>query len=173
VLWAVIVGVGFLFLKQEGATPQLADAGLLMGSRQVLGSWLQNIVLSIIGTSQLFFLLFILRVILRNKWVALVCFIGLLTVQNTLQSDHPQIVWPVWLMVYTVAAGALSRFGLIVLAAGLFTANVLLNLPYSLDFSLWYTAHVTAILAGFVAIAGWGFYTSLGGQKLWKDELFE
>jgi len=25
----------------------------------------------------------------------------------------------------------------------------------------------------FVAIAGWGFYTSLGGQKLWKDELFE
>jgi len=173
VLWAVIVGVGALFLKQEGATPQLADTDLLMGSRQVLGSWLQNIVQSIVGTLQFFFLLFILRVILRNKWLALVCFIGLFTAQNTLRSDHPQIVWPVWLMVYTIAAGALSRFGLIVLATAIFTANVLLNVPYSFDFSRWYTAHGAAILAGFVAIAAWGFYTSLGGQSLWKDELFE
>jgi serine/threonine-protein kinase len=173
VLWAVIVGVGFLFLKQEGATPQLANTDLLMGSRQVLGSWLSNIVQSIIGTLQFFFLLFILRVILRNKWLALLCFIGLFTAQNTLRSDHPQIVWPVWLMVYTLAAGALSRFGLIALATAIFTANLLLNLPYSFDFSRWYTAHATAILAGFVVIAAWGFYSSLGGQKLWKDELFE
>jgi len=173
VLWAVIVAVGALFLKQEGATPQLADTGLLMGNRQVLGVWLQSIVQCIVGTLQFFFLLFLLRVILRNKWLALVCFIGLFTAQNTLRSDHPQIVWPVWLLVYTIAAGALSRFGLIVLAAAIFTANVLLNVPYSFDFSRWYTAHGAAILAGFVAIAAWGFYTSLGGQKLWKDELFE
>jgi serine/threonine-protein kinase len=173
VLWAVIVGVGFLFLKQEGATPQLANTDLLMGSRQVLGFWLVNLIQSIVGTLQFFFLLFILRVILRNKWLALACFVGIFTAQNTLRSDHPQIVWPVWLMVYTLAAGALSRFGLIVLATAIFTATVLLNVPYSLDFSLWYTAHMTAILAGFVAIAALGFYTSLGGQKLWKDELFE
>jgi len=173
VLWAVIVGVGALFLKQEGATPQLADTNLLMGSRQVLGSWLENIVQSIVGTLQFFFLLFLLRVMLRNKWVALVCFIAIFTAQNTLRSDHPQIVWPVWLLVYTIAAGALSRFGLIVLAAAIFTANVLLNVPYSFDFSRWYTVHAIWILAGFVALAAWGFYTSLGGQKLWKDELFE
>ena len=43
VLWSVIVGVGFLFLKREGATPQLPNSDLLMGSRQVLGSSLQNI----------------------------------------------------------------------------------------------------------------------------------
>ena len=95
-----------------------------------------------------------------------------ITALNTLQSDHPQIVWPIWLIVYTLAAGAVSRFGLIVLASAIFTTNVLLNLPYSTDFSPWYTAHVAAILVGFVAIAAWGFYTSLGGQKLWKDELF-
>jgi len=49
----------------------------------------------------------------------------------------------------------------------------LVNLAYSLDFSRWYTPHVTAILICFLAIAAWSFYTSLGGQKLWKDELFE
>jgi len=173
ILWSIIVGVGFLFLKRVGATPQLPNSDLLMGSRQVLGAWLQNTVQSIIGTLQFFFVLFLLRVTLRNKWLALACFIGLFTAQNTLRSDHPQIIWLVWLIVYTIAAGALSRFGLLVLATAIFTANVLLNVPYSLDFSLWYTAHVAAILAGFVAIAGWSFYTSLGGQKLWKDELFE
>ncbi len=173
VLWSVIVGVGFLFLKREGATPQLASTSLLMGSRQVLGSWLYNCVQSILGTLNFFFLLFLLRVILRNKWLALVFFIGIFTALNTLRSDHPQIVWPVWLIVYTLAAGAVSRFGLIVLATAVFTANVALNLPYTLDFSRWYASHVTAILVCFAAIAAWGFYTSLGGQKVWKDDLFE
>ncbi len=173
VIWAVIVGVGFLFLKREGATPQLPNTELLMGSRQVLGSWIQNIGESILGTLEFFFLIFLLRVVLRNQWLALVCFIGVFTAINTLRSDHPQIVWPVWLLVYTLAAGAVSRFGLIVLAAAIFTANILLNLPYSLDFSTWYAAHAAAMVAGCLALAAWGFYTSLGGQKVWKDELFE
>jgi len=173
VLWSVVVGASLLFLKREGAAPQLGSTNLLMGSREVLGSWLLNAIVGIFGTLQFFFLLFLLRVILRNRWLALVCFIGILTLQNTLRSDHPQIVWPFWLIVYTLAAFAVSRFGLIVLAASIFTANVLLNLPYSLDFSRWYTPHVAAVLAAFLAIAGWAYYTSLGGQKVWKDDLFE
>jgi hypothetical protein len=144
-----------------------------MGGRQVLGSWIQNISVSILGTLEFFFLIFLLRVVLRNQWLALVCFIGILTAINTLQSDHPQIVWPIWLLVYTLAAGAVSRFGLVVLAAAIFTANILLNLPYSLDFSIWYAAHAAAMVAGCLALAGWGFYASLGGQKVWKDELFD
>jgi serine/threonine-protein kinase len=173
VLWSVIVGVGFLFLRREGATPQLPPGNFLMGSRQVLGSSFQNIGQSILGTLQFFFVIFLLRVILRNKWLALVCFVGIFTALNTLQSDHPQIMWPVWLIIYLLAGTAITRFGLIVLAAAIFTADLLLNLPYSLDFSRWYTAHAAAILAGFVALAAWGFYTSLGGQKVWKDEIFE
>jgi serine/threonine-protein kinase len=173
VLWSVIVGVGFLFLKREGATPQLPNAELLMGSRQVLGSWIQNIGLSILGTLEFFSLIFLLRVVLRNQWLALVGFIGIYTALSTLQSDHPQIVWPFWLLVYALAAGAVSRFGLIALATAIFTANTLLNLPYSLDFSTWYAPHAAAMAAGCLALAVWGFYTSLGGQKVWKDELFE
>jgi serine/threonine-protein kinase len=173
VLWSFIVGVGFLFLKREGATPQLPNAELLMGSRQVLGSWIQNIGLSILGTLEFFSLIFLLRVVLRNQWLALVGFIGIYTALSTLQSDHPQIVWPFWLLLYTLAAGAVSRFGLIVLATAIFTANTLLNLPYSLDFSTWYAPRAAVMAAGCLALAVWGFYTSLGGQKVWKDELFE
>ena len=166
VLWSLTVGVGFLFMKREGATPQLAQTELLLGSREMAGVWLDNIIQSIMGTLQFFFVLFLLRVILRNRWLALVCFIAIFTAQNTLRSDHPQIIWPFWLIVYTLAAGAVTRFGLIVLATAAFTADVLLNVPYTLDFSKWYAPHVIAILVSFAAIAGWGFYTSLGGQKL-------
>lgn len=173
VLWSLIVSVGFLFLKREGATPQLPDAELLMGSRRVLGSWIGNVGHSILGTLQFFFVIFLLRVVLRKQWLAVVCFIGIFTAMKTLASDHPQIVWLVWLLVYALAAVALARFGLIVLAAAIFTANTLLNLPYSLDFSTWYAPHAAAMLAGCLALAAWGFYTSLGGQKVWKDELFE
>ncbi len=173
VLWSVVVGVGFLFLKREGATPQLPYAELLMGSWQVLGSWIQNVGVSILGTLEFFSLIFLLRVVLRNQWLALVGFIGFYTLLSTLRSDHPQIVWPVWLTVYTLAAVAVSRFGLIVLAAAIFTANILLNIPYSLDFSTWYAPHAAAMVAGCLALAVWGFYTSLGGQKVWKDELFQ
>jgi hypothetical protein len=173
VLWSLTIGVAFLFLKREGATPQLAQTELLLGSREMVGLWLDRIIQSIMGTLQFFFVLFLLRVVLRNRWLALVCFIAIFTLKNTLWSDHPQIVWPFWLIVYALAAVAVSRFGLIVLAAASFTANILLNLPYSLNFSNWYAGHAIAILAGFAALAAWGFYTSLGGQKLWKDELFE
>jgi serine/threonine-protein kinase len=173
VLWAIIVGVGFLFLKHEGATPQLPNAELLMGTRQLLGSGIQNIGVCIIGTLEFFFLIFLLRVVLRNQWLALAGFIAIYTAINTLQSDHPQIMWPVWLLVYSLAAGAVSRFGLIVLATALFTGDTLLNLPYSLDFSTWYSAHAVAMVAVCLALAAWGFYTSLGGQKVWKDDLLD
>jgi uncharacterized membrane protein YhdT len=52
-------------------------------------------------------------------------------------------------------------------------ANLLLNVPYSLDFSNWYAAHCMSIVLLFVALAAWGFYLSQAGKALWRDELLE
>jgi predicted Ser/Thr protein kinase len=172
-LWTVVISVGFFLLKREGATPQLPSQQLLLGGRQALGIWFANVVQCVSGTLQFFFLLFLLRVVLRNKWLAATVFVAIFTVLNTLRSDHPQILVWVWLLVYAIAAFAVSRFGLVTLAVALFTANVILNVPFTLDFSKWYAPASFTVLLSFVAIAAWGFYTSLGGQKLWKDELFE
>jgi hypothetical protein len=65
------------------------------------------------------------------------------------------------------------RFGLIVLALGVLTVDALLNVPITLDFSNWYATRSLCVLLSFVVIAAWGFYTSLGGQRLWKEDLFE
>jgi hypothetical protein len=173
VVWCVVLGAGFLALKREGATPQLASTSLLAGGRQIAGIWLLNVVQAILGTLEFFFVLFLLRILLRNKWLATVCFVALFTTVNTLQGDHPQIMAPVWLVVFSIAAFAVSRFGLITLAVALFIANVLLNLPYTLDLSIWYASSAFTVLLSFVALALWAFYTSLGGQRLWKEGLLE
>lgn len=172
-LWDLVIAIGFLFLKREGATPQLPSTSLLLGGRQVLGIWMMNIVQCIVATIEFFFILFLLRVVLRNKWLAAAVFVAIFTTQNTLQNDHPQILVWVWLVVFSIAAYAVSRFGLITLAVAIFTANVVLNVPITFDFSNWYAPAGWAVLLSFVAIAAWGFYASLGGQRLLSGDLLD
>jgi serine/threonine-protein kinase len=171
-LWDVVIAVGFLFLKREGATPNLPSTSLLLGGRQVLGLWLLNIVQCIVGTIEFFFVMFLMRVLLRNKWLAAAAFVLIFASQNTLQNDHPQILVWIWLVVFSIAAYAVTRFGLITFGVAVFTANICLNVPLTLDFSTWYAPGGWLLLMSFVAIAAWGFYASLGGQKLWKEDLF-
>ena len=73
----------------------------------------------------------------------------------------------VWIGVFSVGGFAVSRFGLITSAVAIFTANVLLGLPYTLDFSVWYADSALFVLLSFVLIAA-ASYQSLGGQPVWK-----
>ena len=72
-----------------------------------------------------------------------------------------------------VTASVHANDELMTLAVGVLTVDVLLNVPISLDFSNWYAARSLCVVLGFVLIAAWGFYTSLAGQRLWKEDLFE
>jgi cyanate permease len=63
------------------------------------------------------------------------------------------------------------RFGLVPLAVGAFTVDMLGNVPFTTDFSAWYAATAFWALLSVVALAGWGFYHSLGGEPVWKVEM--
>jgi predicted Ser/Thr protein kinase len=173
VVWSLVIGVGLLLLKREGAPPETPTAVLLMGGRQVLGFSLKQAVGCIVATLQFFFVLFLLRVLVRNRWLAGAIFVTIFAAQNTMQSDHRMIMVWVWIIVFTIAAFAATRFGLITLAVAIFTANELFNVPLTPDLSAWYAPGAWAILISYVAIAAWGFHTALGGQRLLKGELFE
>ena len=173
VLWSVVIGVGLLLLKREGAEPNFPNSTRLMGGRALLGLTLIQVVQCVLATLEFFFLLFLMRVLVRNKWLAGAIFVAIFTTQNTLQGDHRiYMVW-IWIVVYTIAAFAATRFGLVTLAVAIFVANELINLPLTPDFSTWYAPGAWAFLIGYVVIAGWGFHTALAGQRLLKSELFE
>ena len=171
--WILVFEVGSLIRMRAGAPPQFPPSVYLMGIRPAVGIWLATLVTSILGTLLFFFSLVLLRVLVRNAWFAALLFVALFTVPKVWGSHHFIVDTFVWGTIYGIAAVGMVRFGLIVLGLSSLMANVLLNQPYSLDFSNWYAAQCFFIVGFFVAIAAWGVYTSLAGQKLWKDEVFE
>jgi serine/threonine protein kinase len=173
ICWGFVFELGSLFLIGAGARPFLASSEFLQGTRETVAVCLSSIVNSIQTTFVFFFLIVLLRVLVKNRWLAASIFVLLFTVPKVLGSDHPLMETPVWLVIYGVAAIAMVRFGLVVLALGVLTVDALLNVPITLDFSNWYAARSLCVLLSFVLIAVWGFYTSLAGQRLWKEDLFE
>jgi hypothetical protein len=45
------------------------------------------------------------------------------------------------------------------------------NVPFTADLSAWYMPTSVLALLSVVALAGWGFYHSLGGEQLWRPEV--
>jgi serine/threonine protein kinase len=173
ICWGFVFELGSLFQIHAGARPNLASTEFLQGTRETVAVCLSSIVSSIQTTFIFFFLIVLLRVLVKNRWLAASIFVLLFTLPKVLGSDHPLMELPVWLFIYGVAAFAMVRFGLIVLALGVLTVDALLNVPITLDFSNWYAARSLSVLLCFMVIAAWGFYTSLGGQRLWKEDIFD
>jgi hypothetical protein len=169
--WILVLQVLVYFRMRTGASPHLPITEYLLGTREAAAVWLSTAVSSV--PVLFFFALVFLRVLVRNRWVAAALFVVIFSAPKILGSDHMGLDAVVWMTVYAIAAIAVVRFGLIVLGTATFMANTLLNVPCTLDFSNWYAAHCLLIVATFVAVAGWGFYNALAGQKLWKDELFD
>jgi hypothetical protein len=97
----------------------------------------------------------------KPRMLGVVGFAAIWTTINSLQHRHPTIAAPIWLEVFSIAAYAVTCFGLIALAMAIFTANVLLRVPYTLDFVSWYAPGAIAAALSFVAIAARVFYTPL------------
>jgi serine/threonine protein kinase len=171
--WVLVFYAGHFFDMRVGERPQLPQIEILEGSRAAFSMWLGNIEGAIVGVLLFFFILVFFRALVRNRWLAAALFVLVFSIPKILAAHHPLIDSPVWTLIYLIAAIAVVRFGLVVLATAVFTANLLLNVPYTLDFGEWYAPASIAVVLSIVALAGWGFYTALAGQRLLKEELFD
>jgi hypothetical protein len=172
VIWILIFQVDLLFAMRLGARPELSSPEYLSSSRLAFSAWLLNIPGSIQGTLLFFFLLFVLRVLLRREWLAGIVFVAIWATLKTLGTDYILINAITWTLLYGVAAFVVFRVGLVALAVAIFSTDLLLNVPLTLDFSAWYVGNVLFALLSLVALAGWGFYNALAGRRLWKADLF-
>jgi len=172
VVWMLIVEVSQLLTMGKGEPPQLFSTDYLLGGRHALGAWLFQIPDAIESTLIFFFLLFVLRVLLRKEWLAAVVFVAIWVTLKTLGSDYPWIDGSAYALLFGGAAIMVFRFGFVALAVGIFSTEMLLNVPLTVDFSAWYLSSVLLPLLSIIALAVWGFYNSLAGRKLWQGELF-
>jgi serine/threonine-protein kinase len=170
VVWILVFQIRYIPMMRLGAAPYLFSTAGLIGGREALGAWLQQWPQSIQGTLVFFLVLFGLKVLLRKEWIAAIVFVAIFAVPKGLTSTFMAVELPAQILVYAIAVLLVLRFGFIPLACAIFTIDLIVNVPFSTDFSAWYMPTSLLALLSVVALAGWGFYHSLGGEPLWRTE---
>jgi serine/threonine-protein kinase len=170
-IWVAIFQTAHIFAMRMGSAPQLYSTSFFAGTRPALGAWLSQVPGSIMATLEFFFLIMGLKLLLRKDWLAAIAFVALFSTLKVLGSSYPMVDIPTVILVYSIAALIVFRFGLVALVCGIFTVDLMANVPFSGDLSAWYMSTSIFALLSVVALAGWGFYTSLGGEPLWKPDL--
>jgi hypothetical protein len=170
VLIGVALGIWFALLVRtvaalggDGPINFPGEIELLLGVRSTVGAVLQEALYAIRNVLMYFFILFVLRMMLRNQWAAMIAFTAFFTLFNALGNDRVWLGGLIGLLYFGTAAFVIVRFGgLLAFVVGSFVNNLLFDVVPTLDSSAWYFGNNLLILAVVVALAGWAFYTAVG-----------
>ena len=173
VSWLLILQIMLIALAHIGAKPDLFSYSFLFGPVKAVGALFREVVVSAQATLAFFFLMFVFRVVLRKPWLAALAFVALWTLIKSYGEHHLFLIVPAWAIIYAIAAFVVLRFGFIALAVGIFTVDLLGSVPITTDFSSWYIGGSLFVFVLVAAMAVWGWYTALGGQKLVRENLFD
>jgi protein kinase-like protein/zinc ribbon protein len=141
----------------------------LVGIRAAIGSIFHYTWIFVLYTLLIFFLLFLVRFVVKKDWLAapVIVFLGAIT--NT-GGDY---FWStflasavIWFSIYMM----LRRFGLVALIVGLVVQNILAVFPITSHLGRWYASAGTMGMLVIVGVAFFGFYNALAGQSLFSDD---
>ena len=164
-LWSLAPG---WFGKAQAPKP--VKLHTLLGVRESLGELFFTGITAIVFLAvTCMFLLLLLHILFRRReWIALGVAWLLITLGAGL-GDGSLIIGLIYGAVFSaLIIVAATRFGLLTLTAALFFLYLFSNHPSTTDFSVWYASSTIFVLVVAAAVAGFAFYTSLGGQPVWK-----
>ncbi len=141
--------------------------------RGFLAHFLQDQLVGSIFVGMAFmFLLLLLYVILRREWLAaLVLWLFTLVVELlAFALSGPPFAWVASILIATILVIVTARFGLLATIA--FQLTFFLTFyPLTMNFSAWYIESAILPLLLILSITIYGFYTSLGGERMFKGSL--
>ena len=166
--WTLLFQVLFLVAEKQGDLPNASGLGEEYAVRYLVSGFLLQVASGIMFAFGIFFLMFLLRLVLRNNWLAALGFVAIFCALRGLSQD----IWalPFFFVVYLVLAFLLLRFGIVPLIVGVVVADCLLNAPLTLNFSSWYISESLFVLAATFAIAFYGFRCAVAGKSLFEVE---
>jgi len=167
VLKVMLVGLTF----PGNDAPNLGNTDVLLGIRSTVAVFFTSIPRGIRETLVFFFLIFILRMLLRNQWLACAGFTLIFTALSVFQSKHPAVDGLLSLVVYSLVSFIVLRFGLLAMAVDIFVDGLLRHVQPTMHTSAWYLGNNLFLMMCVVALAAWGFHTSIAGRRLWKQDL--
>lgn len=119
------------------------------------------------------FLLLLFVVVLRRERIAVMVLWLLLTVMLALVSEATWLMIPFTALWAFLVVLTLIRFGLLALVSVVFFFHLLVFYPITTELTAWYAIDFTIALVIALVLAAYGFYISLGGQKLLSGKLLE
>jgi len=142
----------------------------LSGARLAAGNLVLLAVFPGIIALTFLLLLFLLRLLVRRDWLAVVLFALFYGAALYTGNWHVSVMY---IVLNGFIAMVMTRYGLVALVVALCVGLALHTFPVTLNFSVWYAGIGLAPMVAVLALAVFAFYTSLGGQKLFRGSLLE
>jgi serine/threonine-protein kinase len=138
----------------------------LTGTRTFISELASTFGQAMAGALFFLFLLFLLRTVLRNQWIAGAGWVIILASPIIAGAEVPWIATPFVLIWLVLALFLLMRFGLVASTFVAFAYGVFDRFPMTLQISAWYSGMGIAAFAVLLAFSLYGFRTSLGNRPL-------
>jgi serine/threonine-protein kinase len=185
ILIGAVVGVGIIFCnfylgelvpRWLGYPPGVPwfdfPATQLLGVRSFAGGLCKQIFGGVVQPFIILTLILLLRVVLRRDLLASLA-AGLI-VATALSLTHASAAGvPFAFVAAFLAVFCLHRYGLLALVSALFFVHLNIFYPITSDFTAWYAGDFLPALVVSLALAVYGFRTSLAGRPLLRARLFE
>jgi hypothetical protein len=154
------------WLGQPPARPRGFNFTLLHGPSWTAGTVLDSMVHALLQLMSAFFVLLLLRIVLRKQWLAAGAFVLLFVAITSSGTDDPWMALPVGVVIITIFTIVLVRYGLVAATAGFYFILILQECPLTVDLSAWYAQGFIVPLLVVVALLIYGFHTALAGQPV-------
>jgi len=153
-------------------TPNLVETRTLLGVRGTLADCLMAVPHGIRSTLLFFFLILILRAVLRRQWLVGAVFVVIWTAAN-LGGASISLTAAATAAVYAAIAVVMLRWGLLSTAVGVFVMIVLGDAPFTIHSQAWYFESEVFMLGLVAALAAWACRTAIGNRQILKEELLD
>ncbi len=171
----VVARVGWfipLWLGSPPVQPYVGPERQLLGARALISVVPVALIGAILVGLAYLFILFLLRVLLRKEWAAMIVFVLLFALLDALLGGSTVLAVR-GLLLYSLTVFLLVRFGVLALIASEFFGAFLAGFPLTTDVSAWYAGIGFAGILLMAAMAFYAFYTSLGGRPMFGAATLE
>jgi predicted Ser/Thr protein kinase len=153
------------FTSVPGETPLRTQSYTLRGTRHLFAGFFDAQVLTLLLGLLILTLLTLSHLALKRRWLAvLVTAVAIVVVNGG--GENPSLEVPFAALYAALLMTAALRTGVLGLVVTLFLGAILIDGPLTFDASRWYASHGWFLVAVSLAIAAWGFHTSLGARPL-------
>lgn len=151
------------------AMPLPPEFDALYGTRSFIATVASTLSESVLSALALLFLVFLMRSLLRNEWVAAIVVGVIITLPAVARNEARWVVGVVEITYYLLFLFASIRFGILALVFTLFVGNLLIQVPLTFDSSDWYSGASYGGLLLVGVLTAYAFQTSLGGRRVFDD----